>query len=152
MAQPFDFEQPSTGSPLQSLPVRLNFNAIGTLNLGPTAPANPFEGMPWIDTSNLANITYKMFLSGAFRVILQNIAAGPPTQGGVSTVEHVEAGPALTWTITHGLGTRLYTWAFFDSSVSPEEAMIPNKLQTIDDDTIIATFSPAQQGRAVIQG
>ena len=93
-----------------------------------------------------------MFLSGAFRVILQNIAGGPPTQTGVSTAEHVEAGPALTWTITHGLGTQLYTWAFFDSLVSPEEAMFPNKLQTVDNDTIIATFNPAQQGRAVIQG
>ena len=152
MTQPFDFEQPSTGSPLLSLPIRLNFNAIGTMNLGPTAPANPFEGMPWIDTSDAGNLKLNAFLQGAWRTLLQNIAAGPPTQTGVTSVEHVEAGPATTWTITHGLGTRLLTMEFFDSSVSPEEVLLPNTIQVIDDNTVVATFSPGQQGRAVIQG
>jgi hypothetical protein len=149
MAQGLDLSKPGFLEPLLSLPIRINFTAIGTWNAGSTAPPNPEEGQAWMDTSDSGNIKLNTFVLGAWVTILQNLAAGPPTQTGSEKVVHTEAAPSLTWLISHGLGTRDVVPYFLDAA---EEGMEPNVFSIVDDNTVQATFLTPQQGRATILG
>jgi hypothetical protein len=149
MAQGLDLNKPGFLEPLLSLPIRVNFTAIGTWNAGPSAPPNPKEGQAWMDTSISSNIKLNVFVLGAFVTILQNLTGGPPTQTGSEKVVHTEAAPALTWLITHNLGTVNVIPYFLDAS---DEGMFPNVFSIVNDNTVQATFLTPQQGRAIIIG
>lgn len=149
MTQGLDLNKPGFLDPLLSLPIRINLEAIGTWNAGPSAPPNPKEGLAWLDTSNSTNLKLNVFALGAFVTILQNLTGGPPTQTGSEKVVHTEAAPASTWLITHSLGTVNVIPYFLDGN---DEGMIPNVFSIVDDNTVQATFLTPQQGRAIIIG
>jgi len=63
MAQGFDYTEPVNGSPLQSSPVRTNFQALATQHRGNSAPSNPEEGYQWLDDSDANNWKLKKYVN-----------------------------------------------------------------------------------------
>lgn len=150
MVQGLDISKPGFLEPLLSLPIRVNFDAIASWNEGPAAPSNPKSGWVWLDTSDPANIKLNLFILGAWVTILQNLTAGPPSQGATEKVVHTEAAPgATTWLITHNLGTEDIGITFWDGS---NETITPNVTSIVNDNTVQATFLTQQSGRAVVFG
>lgn len=149
MAQGLDLNKPGFLDPLLSLPVRVNFEAVATGNLGPSAPPDPKEGQDWIDTSDPTNVKWNKFLLGTFVTVLNNITGGAPSQSNVTKVTHTEAAAATTWIVAHGLATKNLTTQFWDAN---EEEIAPDIVTTTDDNTITATFNTATAGRAVVIG
>lgn len=149
MAQGLDLNKPGFLDPLLSAPVRINFEAIATGNLGPSAPPDPKEGQEWIDTSNPSNIRLNRFLLGTWVTILNNITAGPPSQSNVQKVVHTEVAAATTWVITHGLGNQDLSVTFWDSN---DQQVTPDVVTTTSDSVVTATFNTATAGRAVVIG
>ena len=152
MAQGFRPSKPAFLDPLQSQPMRDNFNALATHNAGATAPANPDTGWMWLDTSNPANYRLRMYLLGTWIVIRNNLVGGFPAQGGATKVVHDQPAPATVWLITHNLATPNVTAFFWDDSVSPAVEMWPDSVVYVTDDQIQANFLVAQMGRAIVTG
>ncbi len=149
MSQGLDLNKPGFLDALISSPIRINFEAVATGNLGPSAPSDPKEGQEWIDTSTPSNIKLNKFLLGTWITVLTNITAGPPSQSNVQKVIHTEVAPATTWVITHGLGNTDLSVAFWDAL---DESVVPDTVITTDDNTVTATFLVATAGRAVVIG
>lgn len=149
MSQGFQFSKPAFLDSLQSDPVRVNLNALGTTNRGPTAPADPEEGMMWVDTSNPTNIRLRMFLNNQFLVILNNITGGAPSQSAVDQTVHIQTAPSAAWNVVHNLGTRDLVVQTWDEN---DILMIPDQAAVIDEDTIQITFFQPQAGKAIVLG
>lgn len=152
MTQGFDSSKPEFQDPLLSSPMRMNLTAIASSNSGPTAPANPLEGQLWVDTSNPANISLNMFLTGVWKTILQNIQAGAPNQTSVGKFVFTQSPALASWSVQHDLGTEDVIVGLIDTSVSPAEVMLPDTIQIIDENNVTITFTTPQEGRAIVQG
>lgn len=152
MSQGFRPTKPAFLDPLQSQPMRDNFNALATHNAGATSPPNPDTGWLWLDTSDPANYRLRMYLLGTWIIILNNLLGGFPSQGGATKVVHTQAVASTTWVITHNLGTPNVSVSFWDDGVVPAQLMLPDVVEHVTDDVVQATFFVAQAGRAVVIG
>jgi hypothetical protein len=144
-----DINKPAFQDPLISEPIRVNLSAIASVNIGPTAPADPFEGLLWTDNSVPTNIKLKQFLLSAWRTILENIQAGPPSQSNVSKFVHNQAAPSTIWTVTHTLSTEDIASVLVKIG---DFVVVPDTIEVIDSDTVEITFSSSVSGRAVLTG
>jgi hypothetical protein len=151
MSQGFRPSKPAFLDPLQSQPMRDNFNALATHNAGATSPPNPDTGWLWLDTSNPANYRLRMYLLGTWIIILNNLVAGFPSQGGATKVVHNQTVAATTWTITHNLNTPNVSVFIWDGSL-PAQMILPNTVVFVNNNVIQATFLVAQSGYAVVIG
>lgn len=73
MSQGYDGTKPAYQTPLASAEVRTNFNAVNSDNSGSAPPANPVEGMKWLD---IPARTLKMYLEGVWSPVLEFDASG----------------------------------------------------------------------------
>ena len=151
MSQGFKSTKPAYLDPLQSQPIRDNFNAVASCNMGATSPSNPDTGWLWLDTSNPANYRLRMYLLGTWIIILNNLLAGFPSQGGATKVVHNQAVASVTWVITHNLGTPNISVSFWDDS-SPAQMILPDSVMYVNDNEVQASFLVAQAGNAVVIG
>lgn len=147
--QGFRPTKPAYLDPLQSEPVRTNFQALASNHAGATSPSNPETGWMWLDTSNAANYRLRMYLFGTWVTILNNLMGGFPAQGGATVAVHTQAIPALVWTIAHNLNTEDVIVTFWDGT---NEMIIPDTVEVVNPDTLRATFLVAQEGRACVTG
>lgn len=146
MTQGFEFGQPATRSNLASEFVRKNFEALATLNAGDTAPLNPQDGMPWLDTSN-APVTYslKTFFGGAWQTVVEF----PAASSGVS-VFRAEIGVASSvWTIDHNLGQDNVSVTLFDLTGKVIEAL---EIDTANSNQAVVTHAYPLLGSALVIG
>lgn len=70
MSQGLNLNVPAASTPVLSAEIRTNFAAIASMNKGPAAPANIYEGMFWLDDSNATLWALKQRLNSAWRVML----------------------------------------------------------------------------------
>lgn len=150
MTQGFRPTKPAFLDPLQSQPMRDNFNALATCNAGATSPADPSTGWLWLDTSAPANYRLRMYLLGTWVIILNNLLGGFPVQGGATSAVFTQGAPSLTWAIIHNLGTPSVAVSLWDDSVSPAQMMLADTIEYVSDNEVLATFLSPQLGRAVI--
>lgn len=149
MTTPFRPTAPEYLSSLKSEPVRTNFQVLARHHAGPTAPPNPEVGWTWLDTSNPVNLRFRMFLSGTWVVILNNLLGGFPSTGGATKVVHTQAVADTTWTIVHNLNSSNVSVTFWDAT---SQLFIPNTVTVTDVNTLTATFLVAATGVAVVVG
>lgn len=149
MSQGFDPLTPKVLDPLLSDPVRADLNALASHHSGTQAPGAPREGWIWFDTSDPLNLKLKIFLLGSFVTILENLAAGPPTQSGVTKFTHTQGVAATTWTVNHTLNTQDLAWSVFDSG---NVAIIPDTVTIVTPSQLQFTFLTAESGRAILVG
>jgi hypothetical protein len=131
MTQGFIFGQPVTRSGLLSKIVKDNLDAIGTLNAGATAPANPEEGMPWLDTSGSPTAFALKFYDGS---AWQTIAEFPFATTATAIVRIAVNPAAQTWNLLHNLGKSTVTVTCFDLSgkvIDPLDIDISNVNQAV---------------------
>jgi hypothetical protein len=147
MSQGFDKLKPEYQADLLSGPVRTNFNSLATWHKGPTAPPNPDDGWVWVDDSDATNVKVKMFLFSAWRTILQNIQAGPPSQTQLDKFVHTQVVASLTWTVNHNLNGVDLLVQVWDSTSHP---VIPNDITMTSVNQIVITFVAPVAGRAVV--
>lgn len=145
----FDQNEPVEQSGVVSSPIRANFIALGTMNAGPTPPANPLYGMLWLDNSDSDHPTLYCFLNNAWRAILQNLLDGPPSQSTVEIFLHTQSSPSATWTVTHGLENSLPIVKVYDSTAAE---IIPNTVQSLSVNQLQITFGSTRTGFAVVVG
>jgi hypothetical protein len=105
-AEQFSFDVPALDAPVLSEEIRNNFNSLGRtlFTEDDTLPAVAVarDGMMRVNASDPTNIKLDVFLSGAWRTILQGLA------GGISATTKIIASfvSASVWTIDHNLGTK----------------------------------------------
>ena len=151
MTQGFRPTKPAYLDPLQSQPIRDNFNSLATCNQGATAPANPDSGWLWLDTSNPLNYRLRMYLFGAWVTILNNLMGGFPATGGATKVVHSQAIAGSTWLVVHNLDTANVTVTCWDDAI-PAQIIIPNTITFVDNNTVQIDFLAAQAGKAIVIG
>jgi len=151
MPQGFDPNKPAYLDALTSAPMRLNFNALATCHKGSTGPENPEAGWLWLDTSDATNYKLRMYLFGAWVIILNNLMGGFPTQSGASKVLHTQAIAAASWTVTHALNTANVVVQIFDDS-TPPVLIIPDSIEITDANTVTVGFLVATAGKAIVLG
>ena len=144
----FKYNTPATESDLTSAVVRGNFNAIGSLNSGTVAPPEPWEGMPWIDTSDIANIKEKRYINGAWRTLHVHLEGTGPSTSGARIVNFSVKVPAERWILRHELGTPLTAVQLMNSAHETVYADVTR----VDADVVVATFKNKQTGYAVVIG
>jgi hypothetical protein len=149
MAQGFRYTEPVRNSPVDSDPVRTNFNALATCHCGTTAPTDPSEGWLWLDTSNPISYDLKMYISGSWLTILHNLQYGYPPQASSQKYDHTQAAAATTWNIIHTLGITAPCAAYYDTT---NVRIYPDTETIISSNLLRATFSVAVAGRAVVVG
>jgi len=149
MSQGFDKEKPAFQADLLSGPVRTNMNALATNNAGSTAPSDPEEGWWWLDTSDPTDLKLWCYLSNTWKIVLQNIQAGPPSQTQIGKYVHTQAVAGASWSINHALNTVELVVAVLDGS---NEEMIPNTITHTDANNTTITFGSAKAGKAIIIG
>ena len=147
----FKSTKPAFLDPLQSQPVRDNFNALASHHEGATSPANPETGWLWLDTSNPLNYRLRMYLFGSWIVILNNLLGGFPSSGGATKVVHSQPIAGGTWLVVHNLDTANVTVTCWDNSV-PAQIIIPNTVTFVDNNTIQIDWGVAQAGKAIVIG
>lgn len=147
--QGFDQNKPATNDPVRSEPVRTNFQAIASCHAGANPPSSPQTGWLWLDTSDPTNYRLRQYVSGAWLVILNNLAGGAPSQSTVSQYVHEQTVGATTWTITHSLDTEDINVQFWDSSGA---LILPDTVSIVSSNVASATFLVAQTGKAVVLG
>ncbi len=152
MAQNFDAQKPALNDPLTSEPMRVNFQAVISLNSGPTAPSDPQEGWPWFDTSDPTNIKLKFFIGGTWVTGLANVQAGPPSQSNVDKEVFTQSVAATTWTVNHSLDSDELSVTCIDTSTSPDTIMIPDTVEFTSTSVVTITFLTPQAGKAVLLG
>jgi len=98
MAQVFNYNKPSFESPLLSVDVRHNFQALITSNSGNANPPNPVDGMWWLKPST-RELSFR--LSGVWQLFATyNVAISQwdfPSASGVSVTagENIQGGRAV---------------------------------------------------------
>jgi hypothetical protein len=131
MSQDFIFGMPPNREALASIFVRNNLDSIGSLNSGPTAPSNPREGMPWLDTAGSPSSFALKFYDGS---AWQTIAEFPFATTATAIVR-VAVNPAVqTWNLLHNLGKSTVTVTCFDLSgkvIDPLDIDISNVNQAV---------------------
>jgi hypothetical protein len=152
MTQGYDASKPAYQDALQSSPVRLNLNSLATSHRGAIAPADPDEGWLWLDIADVTNYKLKMYLSGAWVTILNNLQGGYPTQSGASVVSHIQAIASASWTIVHNLDTEYPSITFYDAIALPKNQIMPQNVAVPTTNTIIATFNTSVVGSALVIG
>lgn len=103
----------------------------------------------WFDTVDPANLKIKLFLAGSFVTILDNVAAGPPSQSTVDRFIHTQGSPSTTWNITHTLNTENLVISVWDGV---NQLIIPDVVQINAPGSVTITFLTAQSGRAILVG
>jgi hypothetical protein len=152
MTQGYDASKPAYQDALQSSPMRINLNSLATCHRGAISPTDPNEGWLWLDIADVTNYKLKMYLSGAWITILNNLQGGYPTQAGASTVTHLQAVASASWTVVHNLNTEHPTIFLYDAVTLPKNQMMPNNVQVLTSNTIIVTFNTAVVGTATVIG
>lgn len=146
MTQGFVFGQPVTREGLISQFVRANFDAVGSLNAGDTAPENPQEGMPWLDTSEAPTIfRLKVYLAGVFQVM----AVFPVVLADTVSARIVIGVPAVTWTLVHNFGQPTVSVTLFDLTGKMIEAL---DVDVTDVNQAIVTHAYPVAGAALVVG
>ena len=148
MSQGFIFGQPVLRGPLASEIVRKNLDAIGSLNAGTTAPANPDKiiGMPWLDTTGAPTLFCLKFFDGTtFQTLIEF-----PFATGVAGVIRSSINPAATvWTLIHNLNKSSVAVSLYD--------LTGNKIDASDVDVsnpnqAVVTHPAPVAGNALIIG
>lgn len=149
MVQGYDSDEPRQLSAVESLPVRTNFNALATAHIGSSAPSDPQEGWRWIDTSDALNIKFKIYLSGVWRTVINDLEGGAVSPVAINKYTHLQTSNSTQWIVQHNMGTEHVIWAAYDAS---DGALIPNTVQIDSEDQVTFNFATAQQGKAIIIG
>jgi hypothetical protein len=129
-----------SGGPSVEEIVTTNTVNTGSLNLIGSVTASEFSGAFVGDGSELYNVPTASYSYTASYVL--NIP-----QIGVegSTQKLIVNTPSTTWTFIHGLGERYPAVQVFDGN---GKVVIPTSIETIDENSLIITFSLAQVGIA----
>ena len=108
MAQGYDKTKPAFQSGLSSEEMRIQLNALASLNAGDNAPIDVQRGFLWLDTSVGTDWKIKMFndVIVDFETLFVNLngATGIPKAAGVQISHtHEEAVATNPWNIAHNL-------------------------------------------------
>ena len=146
MPQDFIFGQPATRSALASEFTRNNLDSIGTLNIGASAPSNPRQGMPWLDTSNApTSYVLKAFLNNVWVAL----AEYPQPVSNVNAVRFSISPATKTWTLTHNLTRSSVSVVLFDLSDKVIEAL---DIDVTDVNQAVVTHAAPVAGTALVIG
>jgi len=86
-------------------------------------------------------------------IVGQTMTIGSNTDVGSVARCYTETFSALTtWTVSHGLNTDAVQVQVWDTSSSPADYIIPDRLRTTDANTVVVQFNVAQAGRVVVIG
>jgi hypothetical protein len=126
MPQGFVSGYPPTGAPINSLPLRTNLDSLFGFNSGSATPVGPLEGTPWVDTSDLGNIKLKMYVSGAWRTIIENLQSG----GSAYVADEIFIyAPVNAGEISSGVFTLTESLNFIDNALNRVDVFVNGVLQ-----------------------
>lgn len=121
-----------------------NFVDLAQSFAGPTAPANPYRGQLWYDD---ANNELKLRTTALTWATLAISAA--------SSYRHNQAVPSTTWTMNHNLGLAVpyvgVVQFFVDIGGGVYKAMLPADVSFLSANQMVASFTSAQSGVALIR-
>lgn len=148
MTQGFIFGQPVNRGPLASEAVRKNLDAIGSLNAGTTAPANPNSviGMPWLDTTNAPTLFSLKFFDGT---TWQTLIEFPFATGVAGIVRSTVNPAAQVWTVIHNLNKSSVDVALYDLTGKRIDA---SDVDVSNPNQAVVTHAAPVAGNALIIG
>lgn len=111
----------------------------------PTAPANPFLGQLWYDTTNSL---LKIRDTSGFNVVNTSFFGGTPFR-------HTQGTAATVWTVNHGLGLPnpfICTCDFFvDTGGGVFKPILPSDVTFTSANSLTASFTNSFSGHAIIR-
>lgn len=130
MAQNYDYHKPEHRAPLESQPIRENFQALATCHAGDAEPPQLWEGMLWLRTTDgvllqyfsgawrvLTHVTAERSLGRVYRHIITTsdlanklITLPPPPVTPDQILVHVEGAPILRRGVDYDTGPNYVTW------------------------------------------
>lgn len=150
MSVGFDRTKPASGTAASSAEMRTNFEGIASHHAGPTAPADPIEGMTWLDTSSASNHILKIYTDRSGDLAWETLITGvntatPSVAAAPSIYTHTQGAAAATWNITHNLNRKLIGIMVLDGS---GVQLFPNSVTVVNDNSVTLTFASAVDGTA----
>jgi hypothetical protein len=103
----------------------------------------------WLDTSVAGAFNLKQYVGGVWLIILTNLQAGAPTQGGAAKYIHTQALASLSWTINHALNSSTVQVSCMDATGLQ---VFPNTVQVTTANQVVVTWLVAQAGTAIVVG
>ncbi len=99
------WERPGTGTPIRSVEVRENLDALGVLlrTDDEDLPIIKRDGMPRFNVSDPNNVRFQIWQDNGWRTLVQKIQLGIPAPAKLESRFDVAT---LVWTIDHNLGSR----------------------------------------------
>lgn len=84
-------------------------------------------------------------------IVGQNLTIGPAYAGGFATCYVQDfTTPATAWTIDHNLNTENFQVQLWTGAQAPKSWLIPDRLASLNNNQILATFNVATSGQAVV--
>ena len=107
----FTYDIPQETSFLDAKQIRDNFTALAQTHLttDPTKPLDARDGMLRLNRATPTNTKLEVFLSGAWRTMLQNVELGTPSP--IKQIVQVVT-PTNPWVIDHNLGAQVVAQVF----------------------------------------
>jgi len=158
MAQGYDKTKPAFQSGLSSEEMRIQLNALASLNAGDNAPLDVQRGFLWLDTSVGTDWKIKVYndVIVDFEELFVNLngATGIPKAKGVDSSHiHTEAAPVNPWNIAHNLN-KVVPHVLVTDGGSPENKIADSNYQITftDANNMVINFpGGATSGKAYLQ-
>ena len=154
MAQGFA-SKPQTDDPLESLPVRTNFEALVSFHIGSVEPSPAFDGMFWIDDTDANNVKLKRRLSGTFVILIEHLeglgVSGfvPVFKGNAETFVFDQVPALTTWNIVHNLA-KFPSITLVDTTGFRIPDALVTSIEYLDENEISVNFPISRSGKAFI--